>query len=140
MQELNLILGQNENFTFVTVVFDNQLEVVDGIGAKKYVYKTTLQLEKSDKVIVEADGRLKVVTVHEVDVGGEIDLTAYNGYKWIVDKIDLDYYNNCLEVERNVRRNLNKLKMAQLRKETEANMTELLGEEGVQEIKKIARL
>lgn len=136
MQELDLILGQNEKFSFIEVVFNDGSD--SNKDGKKYHYKTVEEFTRGDKAVVNVHGILKIVTITNVDCAN--DLQEHISYKWIVQRVDFTNYEHCKEVEGDVKQKLNGLRVNKLRKELEADLKETLGSDGVAEIKKIARL
>lgn len=128
----NLFFLQQENFSFVKVVFDGH--------PKTYLYKTTLELEKDDKVIVDSPSSgLVIVTVVDTVDPLEVNLDAFN-YKWVVSKVDLEYYNKLQEVEKQVQREVNKAKASAARKQMEEQLIEQIGEDAFNNVKGLVRL
>jgi len=85
-----------------------------GSAKNTYTYKSCLDLEAGDSVIVETQGRepgYKVVEVmSEVD-GGDVPIgtdVSFTHYVWIVDKVDEEQYHTNVRAERSV---INKLKL-----------------------------
>ncbi len=72
-----------ETFNTVGCRFDN--------GGKLYTYKTMDYLVKGDKVVVEVNGVLKVVTVAAVHPS-PMARPGDTFYKWIVSKVDTRGY------------------------------------------------
>lgn len=124
MSDINLILAENPNFNFVGVEF-NQTK------GKTYYYKTLEQFEDGDKAIVDSprDG-LVVVTVVEANAECLLD-TEYN-YKWIVQKVDLTKYNEAIELETNIKKMPNSMRINKLKDELKSHLSEQIGSENVE--------
>lgn len=130
---LNLFLAQNEDFKIVKVVFPS--------SSKRYTYKTTLNIEAGDKVIVDSprDG-MTVVDVVDVVPGIETDLQYSFNLKWIVQKVDTTHYEQALEMEAKLNTEFNKIKARKARQEMLESVTEQLGKDAVKELTKLVRL
>lgn len=88
---------------------------------KSYVYKchNDLKVEVGSRVVVMTDsGGLKIVTVVKVDDFADIDLTAEFSYKWIVDVVCTDLYNDLLDKEAKFTRLVTEAERAKLREQT----------------------
>lgn len=126
MNKVNSILAlQNENFKIVGCTFDNSSRI--------YHYKTTLDVVEGERVVVVAPSTgLTTVTVETISDSTENDMRL----KWIVSKIDTEYYEKCLEVEEQVIAEMQKAaKVRQVQK-----LIEELGEDGMEVIKGLTRL
>lgn len=133
MSDLNLILAENENFKFVVARFNG--------ASNTYTYKTTLDLQVDDFVVVETPSNgFQVVQVVEVASADEFELTYSGKLKWVVSKVDTDYYEEVRTMEREANKHLNKAKRIKARREHLAALTEELGEEELNEVKKLVRL
>ena len=105
MNELNILLADNEDFKFVTVVF------APYTGTNTYTYKTLLDVEVDDFVVVHTPSRgYQVVKVLEVLSPLEVDLEAKYEYKWLVQKVDLEHFDKVMATEKEVRAVVNKSK------------------------------
>lgn len=127
MNELDLLLAQNKNFTFIGVRFAGSTKV--------YHYKTVEKFEEGDLAVVDVNGELKIVEVTSIDC--MLDLSDHINYKWAVQRVDLTEYNRCREVEKSLKRQLNSARIAKLRKGVEADLE---AELGADEVKKLVRL
>lgn len=81
---------------------------------KRYTYKTTLDLEPGDLVLVECAGASNYFgycCVRVVDVDVEIDMNAGHGYKWVVDKIDTKKIEETKKAEKELIKHIKKLEM-----------------------------
>jgi hypothetical protein len=139
MNTANLILSQNIAFKFITVLFNEQNQ--DRLATssfKTYTYKTTLELTAEDLVVVESPTGFKVVRVDSVLDISEVD-NKYE-YKWVVSKVDLDYYEKCKLAESSVKKQVNKLEFEKTRKAFQEELEGRLGKEAVITLQGIARL
>lgn len=127
MQELDLLLAQNKDFTFIGVKFQG--------SQKTYHYKTLEKFEEGDKAVVDVNGELKIVEVVSIDC--MLDLSSHISYKWIVQKVDFTEYERCREIEKDLKRQLNTARVAKLRRGVEEDLKAELGED---EVKKLVRL
>lgn len=95
MKNKHILTLLQENYTTVKVRF------AEGNG-KLYTYKAPndLELKEFDIAVVYASGQYKVVTVMDVDVVPVLDLDAEYDYRWIVQKVDTDAYEERLEREK----------------------------------------
>lgn len=134
MTDLNLFIASaNEDFKIVVIQFAN--------NSKPYHYKTTLDVQADDFVVVASPTNgLQVVKVIEIINPLETDLTTSYTLKWLVSKVDLDYYDKCKLMEKEANKALNKLRASQRSKELLANVQDQIGEDGVESIKAITRL
>lgn len=139
MQEVNLLLSEDKRFNFIGVRFSHNAHAhCEGhYNSKIYHYKTIEEFELGDFAVVDVSGELKVVKVVEVDCVCQIGSTKY---KWTVQKVDTTQYTNCLAVEEKLTVAINKLRIAQLRREVEDNLLEELGKTGLAKVKKLIRL
>lgn len=128
MNELDLLLAQNKDFTFVGVRFA-------GSSTKTYHYKTLEKFEEGDLAVVNVNGEFKIVEVIYTDC--MLDLSSHINYKWIVQKVDTTEYDRCREVEKELTRQLNSARITKLRKGVEADLE---AELGADEVKKLVRL
>lgn len=60
---------------------------------KTYTYVTTLDLEPSDLVVIDANGICRVAEVMRVDNDLEIEPNSSIKYKWVIAKVDTKAYN-----------------------------------------------
>ena len=134
MSDLNLLLAeQNENFKIVKVTFPNT--------SKVYTYKTVIDLEKGDQVIVDAPSSgFTIVEVQEIIPAIETNLDFGFNVKWIVSKVDTEQYDVCIVMERTVTKSLNKLKYSRRRTELIQDLENSIGSDGLNNVKKLIRL
>lgn len=132
MNKTNLLLSQNENFKLVEVVFLEQPAV------KTYTYKTTLDVAEDDLVVVHAPDGFKVVKV--VRVLGLHEFQGNFQIKWLVSKVDLEYYESCKETESNVQKEMNRFEFEKTKKEFNDQLVERLGKDAVTSLKGIVKL
>lgn len=130
---INLFLSQNENLKLVRVSFPG--------NSKLYTYKTLLDIKEDQEVIVESprDG-MTIVKVHSVTPAIESNLTFSYSLKWIVQVVDTAHYEQCLNMERELNKEINKLKAQKARKELLEEAKLVLGSESVDNLIKLVRL
>lgn len=98
----DLILAEKENFKFVAVTFAPY-----STTGNKYYYKTLLDIEEGDFVAVTTPGnKHQVVQVEEVLDYTEADIDEKITYKWVVQKIDFTAYEQVVEMEANLSKQL----------------------------------
>ena len=134
MSDLNLLLAeQNENFKIVKVTFPNT--------SKAYTYKTVLDIEKGNLVIVDTPSSgFTIVEVQEVLPAIETNLDFGFNVKWIVSKVDTEQYDACLTMERAVTKSLNKLKYSRRRHELIHDLECVIGLDGLEHVKQLIKL
>ncbi len=133
MSDLNILLAENENFKFVVARFAN--------ATNTYTYKTVLDIEPGDFVVVDTPSNgFQVVEAVEVASADEFELTYSGKLKWIVSKVDTAHYDEVRTMEREANKRLNKAKAIKSRREHLAALTEELGEDELNEVKKLVRL
>ena len=97
MRIKNLIASLSASLT--TVGDQSKDHAGEGFG-KVYTYKTDLELEVGDEVIVDAPSTgLTVVKVARVDTLADINMDAPFTYKWVVGKVDVDGHKARIEKE-----------------------------------------
>ena len=133
MNDLNLLLAQNENFKFVEVVFNHT--------DKHYVYKTALDVEVGDSLVVEAPSGFKVVEVKAVLKFNEL-CSSKRGIKlkWVVQKVDTTEYERCKKAENDAQQHLDTARVSKMREELEASLTQQIGADALKEVKALVRL
>lgn len=132
MSTLNILLASNPSFKFVAVEFKN--------SQTPYIYKTTLDLEEGDTVVVDTPRTgMTCVLVTKILKLEEVDATKYN-YKWIVSKVDTDYYEKVLDMQAQVQKTINDSKRSKLVKEMKAQLAEEIGVDAVAQVEKLVRL
>jgi len=134
MSDLNLLLAeQNENFKIVKVTFPT--------NGKQYTYKTVLDLEEGDNVIVDSPNNgFVVVEVGEVIPAIETNLDFGFNVKWIVSKVDTEQYEACIDMERQATKTLNQLKYSRRRKELIKDLEDVVGADGLNNVKQLIKL
>ena len=126
MNEVNLLLSQNPKFKFVGIEFRET--------AKVYPYKTVLDVEVGDKVLVPCgDGVDQIIKMVSVVVVGDETPEVATGkkHKWIIQKVDMTHFKECLEVERTVTKELNALRTNRIRKEYLQHLETQIGDDGI---------
>ena len=134
MSDLNLFLAEaNENFKIVVVQFPT--------SSKKYHYKTVLDIEEGDMIVVDAPSTgFTVLEALEVIPAIETELSYNFQLKWVVSKVDIEHYEACKKMEREATKTLNQLKYTRRRKELMADLEDVIGEDGIKQVKKLVRL
>jgi len=133
MNDINLFLAEaNEKFKIVVVKFPNT--------NKKYHYKTILNVEVGDLVIVDAPSGIQILTAVEVIPAIETELSYSMTIKWLVDKVDMQHYEECKQMEREATKTLNQLKYTRKRRELMQDLSADIGEDAVNLIRKLVRL
>ena len=84
------------NVSYMQTVFDESIKTVavifdvdDAIMARRYTYKTRLDLQVGDMCVVKTPHGLAVVEVVEVHEEPAIDPHDRVDYKWITQKVDV---------------------------------------------------
>lgn len=91
VKETHLLTLLQKDYTTIKVKFFDGTPPSD---SGDYTYKAphSMQLAKDDKVVVYGGARLKVARVAEVHEEPQIDMDAPYALKWVVQKVDLAYY------------------------------------------------
>lgn len=93
-------------------------------SGKEYTYKTDLELEVKDYVVVEARASWAVAQTTEVDVPLELENDTRHTYRWVVQHIDIATHEiQHLEREKKLVREINKHRLDHVR----AQMLDKLG-------------
>ena len=80
MKKTHLVPHLVENVKTVAAVF--------GKGTREYTYKTDLELEKEQLVIVEAGSSFSIAQIVAIHDTPQIDINAKFEYKWVVSTLD----------------------------------------------------
>lgn len=135
MNITDTFLSENENFKYVAVVFSPYT------GTKEYTYKTLLDVAEEDFVVVQTPNTgYQVVQVREVMEPLEAETSPDIRYKWIVQKVDFEYYTQCTDMEKEVRSKLKKAETRKRRQELKDNAMEFLSEDERKATAKLVRL
>lgn len=135
MQLIDTFLAENENFKFVKVVF------APYTGTQEYTYKTLLDLEEEDFVVVQTPNTgYQVVQVRSVMEPLEADVNPDIRYKWVVQKVDFADYETCKEMEKEVGSRLRKAELRKRQQELRESALEFLTEDERAETAKLVRL
>lgn len=122
------VLAENEKFKFVACTFDT--------SSTRYTYKTTLDVEVGDILLVETNAGLAKVVVRDILDITDVDLDAYE-YKWVVQKVDFTYFEQCKEAEAAV---LKVLREKQRRHVAKQAVDGLLTDDEHEQVKALVRL
>lgn len=83
-----------------SILMENCKTVAVSFGkdeSRTYTYKTTEDFEVGDFAVVKPNNTLKVVKVVKVHEIPELDVNSNMDYDWIVQRIDLESYENLVE-------------------------------------------
>ena len=94
MKTHNIAALLMESCKTVSVTFEVNLK-----NSTAYVYKTVLDLEFGDSVVVNVSGKLKIATVTEIHKVPRLDMDSQLEYKWIIQKVDTTKYDELLKLE-----------------------------------------
>ena len=108
----------------VSVTFEVNLK-----GSTAYVYKTVLDLEFGDSVVVNVSGKLKVATVTEIHKVPRLDMDSQLEYKWIIQKVDTTKYDELLKLESEFQDKLTEIVQQDLREKAIDMLRVKLGSE-----------
>ena len=135
MNKLNALFAENENFKFISVVFS------PFTGTRTYTYKTTLDVQEGDFVIVDTpNGGLSVVQVKKLNDFTDVNFNVTYGYKWVVQKIDRTDYDELVVKEKQLAKTLNKVTAKKVLHELRTSLLEDMSEEEQTEVKALTRL
>jgi hypothetical protein len=133
MNPINVLLAKNDQFKFVTCVF-NILQPAE--TQKEYTYKTLLDVEPGDLVIAPANvGNFETIRV--VQVGTKFEGTA--NIKWIAAKLDTAHLDECKAMEEEIKQLFIEEEKRKKAESTKAQLEEYLGAEGVSKAELIAK-
>lgn len=106
---------------------------------KKYSYKVRKDWNVADGDVLVVDAPSSGLTFVIVDkvVEGEIDITAAFNYKWAVDKVDQESYDEQLAKEAEVAVELKALRRKAQQKKAMADLLGDLGEEANEVIERV---
>ena len=122
------LLAENEDFKFAACTFQG--------ASVRYTYKTLLDVEVGDFVLVDTASGVQIVVVRDVLQIEDVDAGAYE-YKWIIGKVDWTHMKECEAMEEAV---LKKLRAAQRKHIANQALTTMLTDEDADEVKKLVRL
>ena len=135
MNEVNVLLADNPEFKFVTVLF------APYTGTKTYTYKTTMPIVEGEFAIVQTPSEdYKVVKVVEVLTPFEINFEVSYNYKWLIQKVDFAPYEASLELEKSVLALVNKSKNKRALAQAKEDVLMGLGQECADKVKALVRL
>lgn len=128
-------LTENPKFKFVSIVF------APYTGAKEYTYKTLLDVEVDDFVVVQTPSKeYQCVQIRAVMDPLEVELIIGVNYKWLVQKVDMAHYEECREMEEQVQLKLRTAESRKRQKELRESASEFLTEDERAETVKLVRL
>lgn len=95
---------------------------------KLYTYKTLLtDLEVDDFVVVSNNNYYKVVQVVEIDDIPDLNIDSNIEYKWIVQKVDAEQYNELIQMEYDISVELKRLQQKSIVSKAKDLLAETLG-------------
>lgn len=128
-------LTENPKFKFVSIVF------APYTGSKEYTYKTLLDLEEGDFVVVQTPSKeYQCVQVRSVIDPLEAELISGINYKWVVQKVDMAHYEECRDMEKQVQLKLRKAESRKRQQELRESAAEFLTDDEKAETAKLVRL
>lgn len=135
MQDVNILLADNEQFKFVKCLF------YPFTGQQGYSYKTMLDVEVDDFVVVETPSNgFQTVKVVEVQSPMDINFNTNIKYKWVIQKLDFTHYELSKEQEKALLQIVNKSKNKRAVQEAKTAILENLDSDAAEQIKKLVRL
>lgn len=150
MNDSNLLMALHlKDFKFIKTRFVNQsrvedkgfvkmpLEIPEEVkSVKSYSYKCLFPVETGDFVVVEGPNSFPVVVlVEEVCDPFETLQDAMNfSLKWAIQKLDVDFFTQCIEKEKYINNAVNKAKALKVMEETKASFVDLIGEDQMKKL------
>jgi len=112
MNEVDSLLAQDKQFQIIAVRFPFDYSPVNNCyyNSRKYHYKTILDVEEGDTVIVCVNGLYKSVLV----VDTHIKASRCQNIKWVVQKVCDKQYEKCIKVEKELLQHVRKNSLSSL--------------------------
>lgn len=127
MKQNHILSLLQENYTTVAVTFAVEIEkYLPGVN-KLYTYKTNVDLKENDMVVVPSPDGFRVVRIIEVHDSPEIDTDASFDYKWVVDKVDMEGYEEILKAEEIAAKELRNVQANAVRRQAKELLKETIG-------------
>lgn len=130
MNDLNLFLAENPNFKIVSVSVD---------GSRK-TFKTMLDVQADDTVVVRQRDALRVGQVIATVPGLEADLSYATDPDWLISVVSLAEYDKMHSMQQEANKKLNVLQLSKRRKELMDELASEIGEDSVKAIQELVRL
>ena len=130
MNDLNLFLAENPNFKIVSVSVD---------GSRK-TFKTMLDVQADDTVVVRQRDALRVGQVIVTVPGLEADLSYATDPDWLISVVSLAEYDKMYSMQQEVNKKFNVLQFLKRRKELMDEFASEIGEDSVKAIQELVRL
>ncbi len=133
MNAINILLAKNEQFKFVTCVFNI---TQDPALQKHYTYKTLLDLKEGDLVVAPtAQGTFETIKVVEANIiyEGSFDI------KWIAAKLDTSHLDECKAMEEEIKQLFVEEQKRKKAEVIKTHLEEHLGIEGISNAELIAK-
>jgi hypothetical protein len=136
MSIIDAVLADNEQFKFLSCTF------APYTGTKTYHYKTMLDIDVGDHVVVYVpnSASYQVVEVKEVHSFFDLELRDDIEYRWVVQKVDSKTYLESIEKEKELASTLRKATHRKARKELTATVLEHLDATERETVTKLVRL
>lgn len=108
MNNILLLSSTLQNFKIVKAVFDG--------STKEYYYKTTLTVIAGDHCVVVTPSGVEVVKITKVtSLTSDLQLPSHAKLKWVVQKVDFDYYNEMLEYDKGLQKKIDEIEVCKRR-------------------------
>ena len=108
----------------IGVQFFNEMNRDGSLSPKIYTYKTRLELEEGDLVVVKSPHGYKVVKVVRIDEVPNINPDDKHTFKWALQKVNQEDYEQSVEDDLTLE---NKLRLKE-REATRARLSEAISE------------
>lgn len=132
MNNLTLLLSQNDNFKLVKAIFPS--------SPNTYTYKTTLDIKEDQYAVVQTASGPKIVLIVEVLDPSETSLSFPYELKWLVQTVSFEHYDKCVELDKQVNKQLNALEFKNKRESLLDGLKSTIGKDGVDTVTKLVRL
>ena len=128
-------LAENENFKYISCVF------APYTGEKEYTYKTLLDVEENDFVVVQTPSKeYQIVQIRSIIDPMEFDPIHGVRYKWAMQKLDTEHYDSCVEMEKQVNKKLRTAEVRKRQEELKESASIYLKDDERAEVAKLVRL
>lgn len=127
--KLNLfIASQRPDFKIIGVNFNS--------GDKVYHYKTLLDVQEGDQILVPVQNKSPSV-VRVVSVKDALSCNLSYELKWVIQKIDFTDFDACVEMESKCQTLINRAEVRKQNTELLEEFQTYLGEEGIKELQSL---
>jgi len=139
MNELDVLLARNADFKFLTVTFNTGYNTSQSASDKEYTYKTMLDIEVDDVLVVCVGDVYKTVTVRKV-----IDAMARTDNRkninWVVCKVDTASYEADIELQNRLQKKVTKALAKKRQKELEESLLDYMDDDDMAEVSTLLQL